>query len=212
MMNKLAIFGTSGFANEVADIAYALGVKEIVFLTNEEINLDDSIMIFPESKVEELNKNGYKFAIGIGKPVTRKKIHERYPNYSFPNLIHPNSSFGHLQAEKIKKSMGNIITAGVVFTNNISVGNFGVYNLNATIGHDCIIGDYVSIMPSVNISGNVQIKNSVFVGVGATVLQGTLQHKIILGENSVIGAASLVTKSVDNNLTVIGAPAKPLNR
>ncbi len=214
MIKKIAIFGTSGFAYEVADIAYALGITDIVLLSKEDIdgNLDSRINILPESKVKELSQCGYEFAIGVGEPSVRKKIYIKYSYLTFPNLIHPNATLGYGQKEKFKKTLGNIIAPGVVFTNNIVVGNFGIFNLNCTVGHDCIIGDYVSVMPSVNVSGNVQIKDSVFIGVGAVILQGSLENKVILGVNSLVGAASLVTKNVEDNFTVFGVPAKPIKK
>lgn len=153
-MKKIAIFGCSGFALEVADICYALGCKDIVLLSNngksEQIN---GLQIKPESNVSSLHDEGYSFAVGIGDSLIRRKIVERYTELSFPNLIHPSAIFGLNQEAAFEKCKGNIITAGVIFTNNIKVGNYGLYNLNVTVGHDCIIEDFVSVMPAVSVSG-----------------------------------------------------------
>ncbi len=214
MFNKLAIFGTSGFAYEVADVAYALGINDIVLLSNssDATSSDVRISIVPESKVEYLKLKGYRFAIGVGDSNVRKKIYQKNNECIYPNLIHPNATLGYGQYEAIEKSIGNIITAGAVFTNNIRVGNFGVYNLNCTVGHDCCIGDYVSIMPSVNISGNVDVKEGVLIGVGAIILQGSLEKRVIIGSNSTVGAGSVVTKNVDAGLTVVGIPARAIRK
>jgi sugar O-acyltransferase (sialic acid O-acetyltransferase NeuD family) len=210
-MIKLAIFGTSGFAHEVADIGFALGVKEILLLTHDDdIVSSTGIQVLPENEVANLQKKGFKFALGFGEPNTKKRVSSKYSTLDFPNLIHPSAIFGNGQRQKINQSRGNIVTAGVIFTNNIKIGDFGVFNLNCTIGHDCIIEDYVSIMPSVNVSGNVHLKECSYIGVGATILQGLNQQKLCIGTNSIVGAAALVTKNVGDNLTVIGAPAKPL--
>lgn len=208
---KLAIFGTSGFAYETADIAIALGYDDIILLTNTVNAVNCSrFKIISDNESESLHKLGFSFAIGIGEPNIRKKIYQKFSNYSYPNLIHPRASFGHLQRESLESSIGNIITSGVVFTNNIKIGNFNIFNLNSTIGHDCIIGSFISVMPSVNISGNVEVLDGAFIGVGAIILQGTQDKKITVGKSAVIGAASLVTKSVNEYTTVIGIPANQL--
>ena len=214
MSKKLAIFGSSGFAFEVADIAYSLGFNDIVLLSNDIdcLGVDGRLDIISESEVSKLVESDYVFAIGIGEPNIRKKIANKYNNLDFLNLIHPKAVFGHGQLDQVLKQKGNIITDGVVMINNIKIGDFGVYNLNATVGHDCIIGDFVSIMPSVNISGNVILQDEVFIGVGAVVLQGNPENKIKIGQRAIVGASSLVTKSVEDNTIVFGIPARKLRK
>ncbi|WP_185759742.1 sugar O-acyltransferase [Vibrio pectenicida] len=209
--NRIAIFGTSGFAQEVADICEILGYNEIVLLTH----LDDCLPInglnvIRESEIEEINNKGFHFAIGVGDGHTRKKIRELYPHLIYPNLIHPSATFGRNQKSKIESQVGNIITAGVRFTTNIKIGDFGIFNLNSTVGHDCVIGDFVSVMPSVNISGNVVVENLCMIGVGATILEGNTNKKITLGEESLIGANSLVRKDTVNQAIYFGIPAKKI--
>jgi acetyltransferase-like isoleucine patch superfamily enzyme len=112
----------------------------------------------------------------------------------------------------LNHNMGNIVTAGVCFTNNIETGNFGIYNLNATIGHDCVIKDFINIAPGANISGNVCLDELSYIGTGAAVLQGRdMNKKILIGRGSMVGAGAVVTKNVGAGLTVAGVPAKPLN-
>jgi sugar O-acyltransferase (sialic acid O-acetyltransferase NeuD family) len=211
-MKKIAIFGYSGFALEVADICYSLGVEHIILLSNDDNGLTsiNGLPIRSEKDVNFLHDEGYSFAIGIGDSIIRKKIFENYTNLQFPNLIHPTAIFGINQLEAFERTKGNIITAGVIFTNSIIVGDFGLYNLKVTVGHDCIIENFVSLMPNVTISGNVHIQEGAFVGASATILQGTINNKVIIGSSAIVGASSLVTKSVIDNVTVFGVPAKKL--
>tara|TARA_R110001583_G_C5654287_1_gene409039 strand:+ start:934 stop:1575 length:642 start_codon:yes stop_codon:yes gene_type:complete len=211
-MNKIAIFGASGFALEVADICHSLGIKDIVLLSNGESLLTEvnQLPIRPETDVNLLHSEGYSFAIGIGDSAIRRKIFDRYKKLNFPNIIHPSAIFGLNQETAFEKQKGNIVTAGVIFTNSIKVNDFGLYNLKVTIGHDCIIDDFVSIMPNVTVSGNVHIKENVFIGVSATILQGSPDNKMTIGSGSKVGANSLVTKNVIDNVTVFGTPAKKL--
>ncbi len=213
MSKKIAIFGTSGFSYEVADVAYAAGYDDVILMTDSKVDVkndDNAIKIVSEDKVYELQKQGYKFAIGVAFLNTKKQIHNKFKNLSFPNVIHPSAIFGKGQLENVNKTQGNIITAGVVMTNNILMGNFGVFNLNSTVGHDCQIGHYVSIMPGVNVSGNVSIGDGAWLGVSAIILQGLPEKKLVIGKGAIVGAGALVTKNVDEYITVCGIPARPL--
>lgn len=213
-MKKIAIFGTSGFSKEVLDIALDNGYEEIIFLTNGNLG---SIKIIgfevkKESIIEEIYHE-YDFAIGIGDGKLREKIVNKYPYLSYPNLIHSSVTYGHCIKENLEKSKGLIIAAGARLTNSIQMGNFIVINLNSTIGHDTVIEDFVSVMPGVNISGNVHLSRKCYIGTGATILQGKdEENKLKIGSISVVGAGAVVTKSVEEEKIVIGSPAKELIR
>ncbi|MBX6379380.1 MAG: sugar O-acetyltransferase [Thermoflavifilum aggregans] len=51
--------------------------------------------------------------------------------------------------------------------------------------------------------GHIHIKKNVFIGAGATILQG-----VTIGENSVVAAGAVVSKDVPDNTIVGGIPAK----
>lgn len=78
----------------------------------------------------------------------------------FTNFFHPSATFGYLQREAIEQAEVTIIAAGVRLTNNITVGNFCIFNQNVTIAHDSVVEDYVHIAPGANVSGNVHLKAS----------------------------------------------------
>lgn len=207
---RLAVFGASGFSREVVDVALVCGWTEIAFLDREPAPSPElRFPILEESKARELASQGWRFIIGTGDNATRRKICEKFSNLDYINVIHPSATFGHLQRQAFDATRGNIVTAGVRFTNNIKVGDFGIYNLNCTIGHDCVIGDFVNIAPGANISGNVQLSDGCYIGTNAAVLQGrTITEKLVIGEGSTVGMGSVVTKSVPPGVVVKGVPAK----
>lgn len=206
---KLAIFGASGFSREVRDIAFVLGYKKIIFIDKTKGGNTGDYRIVTEDEVYSLARASYKFTIGIGNAVIRKEISDRFDDLEYVNLIHPTATFGYEQLGWIEKRVGNIICAGTRMTNNIQIGNFGVYYLNCTVAHDCIIGDFVTIASGANISGNVKILMGSYIGTNACILQGkSLTEKMIIGKNAIVGAGSVVTKNVPDNTIVKGIPAK----
>ncbi len=83
------------------------------------------------------------------------------------------------------------------------------------IGETAEIGDNVSIYQGVTLGGvstekkkrHPTIGNNVVIGAGATIL-----GPITIGENVRVGAGSVVVKSVPPNSTVVGVPAKIVQR
>lgn len=144
--------------------------------------------------------------IAIGDPLIKAAIVEKLAanmNLRYEVIIHPSAQL--MDQSKISIGEGSIITAGCILTTNIALGTHTLLNLNVTIGHDTIIGDTSSIMPGVNIAGQVSIGKCVLIGSGANVLNG-----VHLGNRARIGAGAVVTKNVPMNTTVIGVPAKAM--
>ena len=161
-----------------------------------------------KKRLHFLAKENYKFIIGIGDIKVGKKIKERFNDIEYINLIHPFATLGYRQKEDVEKKKGNVIFGGVKISNSVSLGNFGIYYYNSTIGHDCIMEDFVTICPGANISGNVKLCEGAFIGANACVLQGNFTDKKIIGRNSVVGAGAVVTKNIAENIIVKGIPAK----
>lgn len=211
-MTKLGIFGTSGFAREVADIADLLGYKTFL-IAKDKLDTYDSKTFWPvitENELEkEEKKSNIQYALGIGENKLRDKIVSRYSGeLDFVNLIHPSATFGKLQYEEIQKKKGVVVCAGVRFTNNIVVGDYSIFNLNSTVGHDVIVEEFVNISPGALISGNVWIKRGCWIGTGAVINQGKNEKKLEIGSSTVIGSGSVVTKDCDEYSVYVGAPAR----
>jgi sugar O-acyltransferase (sialic acid O-acetyltransferase NeuD family) len=205
----MLIVGAKGFAKEVLEILYQNEYKkDIVFYddVNSDINskLYDKYYIL-KSEVEAKDfflRNGPEFTIGIGGPILRKEMYSKFNNIGgkITSAISVNSDIGHFN--NIIDG-GCIITSGVIITNDVKLAKGSLVNLNSTIGHDTIIGEFTEICPNVNISGNCRIGNMVFIGANATILPN-----VNIGKNSIIGAGSVVTKDVPDNVLVVGVPAK----
>ncbi|MCQ2076712.1 MAG: hypothetical protein MJZ20_06735 [Bacteroidaceae bacterium] len=76
-------------------------------------------------------------------------------------------------------------------------------NLACTVGHDTVIGNHAAFMPSVNISGEVNVGECVYVGTGAKII-----NQIEIGQNTIIGAGAVVARSLPADCTAVGVPAR----
>ncbi len=207
-MKQIAIYGAGGFGKEVAmlieQINQANSEWEIIGFFDDGIGKGEIINNFPIlGGIKEVNSwsDHLSLAIGIGSSQIREEIRNKItnPQIKFPALIHPTV----LLSDFIKIGEGTIITARCIITVNITIGNFVVLNWLTTIGHDCILENFVSVMPSVNISGGVRLREYVYIGTGAQIL-----NNLEVGTNSIIGAGAVVTKSIPPNKVAFGVPAK----
>jgi UDP-3-O-[3-hydroxymyristoyl] glucosamine N-acyltransferase len=98
-----------------------------------------------------------------------------------------------------------IICPGAQTTVNITWGKCVIINLNATIGHDCVIGDFVTISPGANISGNVTIGKRCYIGTGAAIIEG-----VTICDDVTIGAGGVVVKDITEPGTYVGCPVKKI--
>lgn len=207
-MKTIGIFGSQGFAREVADIAIELGYSPIFILRNKaDSDNFGSLDYILEDDIFRVKCDAY--AMGVGDNTVRMTLAKQYSDkLFFPNLIHPSATFGAFSNIAIDSCSGGIICAGVRMTNNIKLGNFNILNLNVTVGHDCIFHDYINVAPGVNVSGNVEILDASYIGTGATILQGTPEAKLVIGKNTIIGAGAVVTSDCDSNAIYTGIPAR----
>lgn len=108
--------------------------------------------------------------------------------------------------------LGSILSPFVTITSNITIGSSFHANLYSYVGHDCVIGDFVTFAPGVKCNGNVVIENHAYVGTGAIIKPGRTGKPLTIGKAAVIGMGSVVTKDVPPGVTVVGNPAEIFKR
>lgn len=211
-MKDLIIFGASGFGREVM---WAAERQNRVEPTWNILGFMDD-----EESIQGTEINGYKvlgktddvsnypeafFVVAVGASRVREKIVSNMksvnPYIKFGTVIDPSVQMSNL----VTIGEGTIICAHTIITVNISIGSHVIINLDCTIGHDAILQDFVTLYPSVNVSGITNIGRAVELGTGMQIIQGKT-----VGDYSIIGAGAVVVKNIPANCTAVGSPAKPI--
>lgn len=210
-MKKIAIIGAGGFGREVKMLIDQINAVEnkYQFIGYYDDGKEKGTLIngFPVlGMVADLNSVSEEIAIALalGNPVYKKNvvalIHNS--NITFETLIHPSVLIGN---DAVLIGKGTVICAGNIITCNIIIKDYVTINLACTIGHDTVLESYVSLMPAVNVSGEVVVEEAVYVGTGAKII-----NQVSVGKNTTIGAGTVVSKSLPENCTAVGIPAKPI--
>jgi UDP-N-acetylbacillosamine N-acetyltransferase len=97
------------------------------------------------------------------------------------------------------------IGKNVVINAQAVIGRGAILNSQATIEHECLVEDFVHIAPNAVLCGNVQAGKKSFVGANSVVRQN-----ISLTTDVVIGAGSVVVKSIKEKGIWVGNPAKKI--
>ena len=211
-MKDLIICGAGGFGRETAWAAERQNKVEATWNILGFMDDDESI------QGSELN--GYRvigktsdvgkypeahFVVAVGASKTREKIVGKMKN------INPDIKFGTVidpsveMSEYVTIGEGCIICAHTILTVNIKIGSHVIINLDCTIGHDAVLQDFVTLYPSVNVSGITSIGHAAELGTGMQIIQGKS-----IGDYSIVGAGAVVVRDIPANCTAVGSPAKPI--
>lgn len=173
----------------------------------------------------------------IGKEPKGAGALARPPRFERRVVIGANTSVGPHAVIYYDVEIGNhtLVGDGASIREQCRIGSYCIISRYVTINYNVKIGDRTKVMDLTHVTGNCIIGDDVFIsttvgmandnlnagrsyaeeevkgpriyngaviGVGATLLPG-----VIIGEKSVVGAGSVVTKNVERETLVMGVPA-----
>jgi sugar O-acyltransferase (sialic acid O-acetyltransferase NeuD family) len=208
MKKQILIAGTGGFAKEVLNLIKDMGLIDNVigFIEPDDIikenKVPPQILNKPVFSYSMVDSSKHVVTIAIGDSHIREKVTKQLPvDTEYLTLIHPNTVI----SEWVTIGAGSIVCAGTIITCEIKIGKHTHLNLNTTIGHDCVIGDFFTTAPNVNISGECHFGSHVYFGTSSCV-----RDTIAITDNVIVGMGAVVTKNITESGVYIGNPAKKL--
>lgn len=192
---KMALVGYGGHAREVMA---QMGVKLTCFVDDKYVSKDTK-------PLSDFNPKEYALMVAVADSKDRFDIVQRLPKETkYFTWIHPTAL---IMDENIEIGEGSFIGAYSIITTNIKIGKHAILNRSNHIGHDSIIGDYFSAMPSSVVSGNVNISNIVYMGNNSSI-----REKLNITSEVIIGMNCAVVKDIKKSGTFVGVPAKLINQ
>jgi len=217
MTDLYAVYGASGCGRSLMPVARAqlkrAGIKaEIVFI-DDGLNAEAIINSHRAMNYEAFKKitAAKKYVlIAIANSQVREKIALRLEQDSI--ALWTVQADNVVLMDNIELAAGAALSPFVSITSNIKIGKCFHANLYSYVEHDCVIGDFVTFAPGVKCNGNIHIEDHAYIGSGAVIKQGTPDQPLVIGKGAVVGMGAVVTKSVPPGVTVIGNPARILEK
>ena len=216
-MEEIAIYGAGGMAREVAwliELCNESGAayETVCFIYDFDLEPGTMVNGIPVLSLNDVSQHFPRAAVigGIGSPQGRQSTMDKasVAGFNTATIIHPQTEYSRF----VDIGEGTVICAGSILTVNIAIGRHVQINMACTIAHDAVIGNFTTLSPGVHIAGRVHLGQRVFVGIGAVIINGSPGKPLQIGDDSIIGAGACVTKSVPPGTTVVGVPAKPIER
>ncbi len=217
-MKRYAIFGASGcgrgvipLARQQLQLALNKGEAELVFVDDRppasHVN-GQRVLTYAQWMVEPASSRHVCIAIANSQIRQRLALQCAAEGLEFFEVRAPNV----VQMDDVQLGDGAILSPFVTLTSNIRIGRHFHANLYSYVEHDCVIGDFVTFAPGVRCNGNVVIEDHAYIGTGAVIKQGAPGAPLVIGRGAVVGMGAVVTKSVPAGTTVLGNPARPMNK
>lgn len=209
MMPLYGVYGASGCGRGImpllrADLAEQGG--DLVFIDDAPLSARaNGHEIWTFDKFVSEPATARYVALAIANPVVRERLDQQCADVGV-DVIGARASNSVIM-DDVEIGYGALLSPFVTLTSNVRIGRCFHANLYSYVEHDCVIGDYVTFAPDVHCNGNVTIGNHAYVGSGAIIRQG-----IHIGAGAIIGMGAVVISDVPPGVTVVGNPARAIEK
>jgi sugar O-acyltransferase (sialic acid O-acetyltransferase NeuD family) len=206
---KLVVIGAGGHAHSVLSLIDRLSQFNPVALVDTVRPNGDYVYGLPIiSSLEQLadfcsEQDVSNLCVAIGDNFQREAMTERLnrylPDSQFPILVDPTA----VVASDAILDPGVVVMAQAHVGAGCRLAAGCLVNTQASVDHDSSLSRFSSLAPGVITGGHVRIGERSFIGLG-----GRIIHGITVGNDTVVGAGSLVLEDQPSSVLSYGAPAQ----
>lgn len=145
------------------------------------------------------------FFITIGDNVKRKEIFDSLKDKYYDRLINIISNKSSILSNDSILGRGIFIGHNAFIGSKVKIYDNSIINTGAIVEHHTLIKGHCNISPNATINGFCVLNECVYVGSGSTLIQ-----MMEICQNTIIGAGSVVVKSIFDSGTYVGVPARKI--
>ncbi|MHC4571171.1 MAG: NeuD/PglB/VioB family sugar acetyltransferase [Planctomycetota bacterium] len=209
-MKDIILWGAAGQAIVLEEFLQKLGYKLVaVFDSNRTVQSPFEFVPiyygmegFREWMSEKNRDTDTSYIVTVGvRGEERLNIHKTLEAFGLIpiSVVHPTA----FVANSASVSVGCQILAHAAVCARTSLDLTTIVNTSASVDHGCVIGKGVHIAPGVKLGGCIEVGDFSLIGIGAVIIP-----EIKIGKKTIIGAGSVVTRDIPDNVVAYGNPAK----
>lgn len=201
---KVFIFGYSGHAYVVIEALLDAGYSIAGYFDYQEASKNPYHLSFlgfeGNVDVKSIVQDHLVFP-AVGENSIREKLVQLFDTLELQQFVAVDPCAQISKTAQIGTS--SYIGKNVAINAHAVIGRAAIINTQATVEHECIVEDFVHIAPNAVLCGNVHVGKRSFVGANTVVRQNTS-----ITSDVIVGAGSVVVKSIDEKGIWVGNPAK----
>ena len=207
-MKSLIIYGLGDFAKAMryyfakdTDYQVVAFCADKNYINQQEL---DGLPVVPFENIENIycnNKFTMFVAVGYSQMRARRLMYERATNkqYKMANYVSPLANVD----PSVVFGMNNVVLQGSQIEPFCTIGNNNIIWSSVNISHDVRLGSHCFMASQSLLGGRVKVGDGCFLGFNCTILQD-----LVLAEETLVGAKSLVVSATQPFSENIGLPAK----